>query len=319
MRITPQRINPSLLALLAEGFSSRLSFGLVSFALPLYAYQLGLNLTGIGVLASLNLIVEQAFKPLMGWVADRVGLKRSFTAAIALRTVVALLLTLASAPWQLFAIRSLHGLAESLRDPSVNSLLVDTAATRKTASYFAWYSTAKTVAGLLGKTAAGLLLTLTAYNYSRVFLVAFVLSGLPLYVVARYARERDPLDDASRERRSDTPATQEAPETGITTVAVPGRVAILPIALLGFLIAATANMISSLFPVLAKEYAGLSAAETGLIYSISIAVVVVSGPLFGWLSDNVSRKLVLMVRGISNTVSSVLFMIFPSFSAIAIS
>jgi MFS family permease len=318
MRITPERINPSLLAILAEGFSSRLSFGLVSFALPLYAYHLGLNLTGIGLLASLNLIVEQAFKPLMGWAADRVGLKRSFTAAVALRTVVALLLAFASAPWQLFAIRILHGLAESLRDPSVNSLLVDTATTRNTASYFAWYSTAKTVAGSLGKTAAGLLLTVTAYNYSRVFLVAFVLSGLPLYVVARYARERDPLDHAGREQHSDTPATREAPETGNTTVAVPGRVAILPMAILGFLIAATANMMSSLFPVLAKEYAGLSAAETGLIYSISIAVVIVSGPLFGWLSDNVSRKLVLMVRGISNTVSSVLFMIFPSFAGIAI-
>lgn len=317
MRIT-ERINSSLLAILAEGFSSRLSFGLISFALPLYAYHLGLNLTEIGLLASLNLIVEQAFKPLMGWLADRVGLKRSFTAAIALRTVVALLLAFTSAPWQLFAIRILHGLAESLRDPSVNSLLVDTATTRNTASHFAWYSTAKTVAGSLGKAAAGLLLSVTAYNYSRVFLVAFVLSGLPLYVVARYARERDPLDHAGREQHSDTPAAREAPETENTTAVAPGRVAILPMAMLGFLIAATANMMSSLFPVLAKEYAGLSAAETGVIYSISIAVVIVTGPLFGWLSDNVSRKLVLMVRGISNTVSSVLFMIFPSFAGIAI-
>src|SRR5690242_4372802 len=82
--------SPALLVLLAEGFLSRLSFGIISFALPLFAYRkLGLSLAETGLLFSLNLIAEQAFKPLMGWVADHVGLKRSFTAAIALRSLVA--------------------------------------------------------------------------------------------------------------------------------------------------------------------------------------------------------------------------------------
>ncbi len=318
MRLKPEQINSSLLVLLAEGFLSRLSFGLISFALPLYAYYLGLSLTEIGLLASLNLVVEQTFKPVMGWAADRFGLKRSFTIAIALRSVVALMLAFASAPWQLYAIRIVHGLSESLRDPSVNSLLADNGTPKNTASHFAWYSTAKTVAGSLGKTTAGLLLTFTAYNYSRVFMVAFVLSGLPLYVVARYARERSSLDQSKSGHTSEASAPPEALEIENTTVAAPERMAIFPVAVLGFLIASSANMMSNLFPILAKEYAGLSAAETGLIYSISIAVVIVSGPLFGWLSDNVSRKLVLMVRGISNTISSILFIIFPTFAGIAV-
>src|SRR5262245_66354724 len=86
MRITPERIDPSLLALLAEGFSSRLSFGLVSFALPLYAYHLWVNLTGIGLITSLNLIVEQAFKHLMGWSGTRVGIKRRLSQTIGVCT-----------------------------------------------------------------------------------------------------------------------------------------------------------------------------------------------------------------------------------------
>src|SRR5689334_5403300 len=90
---SPRRpVVTSLLVIWAEGFLSRLSFGVISFALPIFAYKrLGLSLTQTGFLFSLNLIAEQLFKPLMGWVADRAGLKRTLTVAIALRSVVALL------------------------------------------------------------------------------------------------------------------------------------------------------------------------------------------------------------------------------------
>jgi MFS family permease len=95
------------------------------------------------------------------------------------------------------------------------------------------------------------------------------------------------------------------------------RTALLPVAALGFLIACTARMISQLFPVLAIEYGGLSVGQTGLIYAVSLVVVIAAGPAFGWLSDNVSRKLVLMVRGLANTVSSLMFLFFPTFAGLA--
>jgi MFS family permease len=85
MRERLRGLNYTLIAIVAEGFLSRLSFGLISFALPLYAYRIGLSLTEVGFLASLNVAVALALKPAMGWVADRVGLKRSFTFAIGLR------------------------------------------------------------------------------------------------------------------------------------------------------------------------------------------------------------------------------------------
>ena len=89
-------------------------------------------------------------------------------------------------------------------------------------------------------------------------------------------------------------------------------------AVLGFLIATSALMISNLFPLLATEYAKLSAAQAGLIYMIAPLVTIISGPAFGWLSDNVSRKLVLMVRGLANTFSSVMFFFFPTFAGMAV-
>lgn len=296
----------SLYAILAEGFLSRLSFGIISFVLPLFAYRkLGLSLTETGILFSLNLVAEQLFKPLMGWVADRVGLKRTFTMAIALRSLVALLLCFAGAAWQVYTIRLLHGFSESLRDPSVSALIAENADAKRMASSFAWYNTAKQSAGALGKAFGGLLLGLFSENYWQVFAVAFGLSFFPLFVVARFVKEptrhhHDPQQN---------PDAQESPGEK--------KSVILPVAVLGFLIACTAQMINNLFPVLATEHAKLTTAQAGSIYLVSVVAVVFAGPLFGWISDHVSQRLVLTVRGIANTFSSCVFYFFPSFWGLA--
>jgi MFS family permease len=297
----------------AEGFLSRLSFGVISFALPIFAYKrLGLSLTQTGFLFSLNLIAEQLFKPLMGWVADRAGLKRTLTIAIAMRSLVALLLAFATAPWHVYAIRFFHGFTESLRDPSVNALIAENAKKNSVASAYAWYSTAKMSAGSLGKTLAGLLLALMVENYSAVFLVSFALSLAPLLAVARYLKEPEDPGAAEGKNSSDSPAPPDSDEE------LNGkRPALFPVAFLAFLIASSALMISNLFPLLATEYAKLSAAQAGLIYMIAPLITIVSGPAFGWLSDNVSRKLVLMVRGAANTFSSAMFFFFPTFTGMA--
>jgi MFS family permease len=301
--------DPALSAMVAEGFLSRLSFGIVSFALPLYALELGLGLTAIGVLASLNLMVAIALKPLAGWVADRVGLKLSLGAAIALRSAVSLLLALATVPWQLFATRSLHGVSIALRDPAVNALLAEGASKERIASAFAWYQTAKSVAGSLGKVLAGLAIAVTASSWSLVFGLAFLLSALPAYVVVRYVREPD---------RGLAPAPEPKPAVHDSAEPEPAsRSGIMRFAGVGFAISGTGHMLSTLFPVLAVEYAGLSAAQAGLLYSVSAAVAL-SGPAFGWLSDNVSRRLVLQLRGAANVASSALYLVAPGLAGFAV-
>src|SRR5207245_10979100 len=96
------------------------------------------------------------------------------------------------------------------------------------------------------------------------------------------------------------------------------RPKLLPFVGLGFLIAGTAEMLNGLFPVLATEYAGLSTAQAGIVYAVSTLATMVSGPIFGWLSDNVSRKLVLMVRGVANTLSSILYVVAPTFVGVGV-
>jgi len=306
-------LNTSLLAIVAEGFFSRLSFGLITFALPLYAHRLGLSITEIGFLISLNLAVALALKPAMGWIADRFGLKRSLTAAIGLRSLVALLLAFVGSPWQLYAIRTVHGMSISIRDPSVNALIAVHGGKKTIASAFAWYQTAKTVAGSFGKAGAGILLTLTASNFSVVFLVASFLSLLPVYLITRFVQEGSEVKDEN----PTTPTTPHAQEIRAATDTMATRPAMLPFLGFGFLLSGTAEMLHGLFPILATQYIGLSEAETGIIYMISTIVTLISGPFFGWLSDNVSRKLVLMVRGSTNILSSLFYLAVPNLTGIA--
>lgn len=310
MKLAVPRASPELLALIGEGFLSRLSFGLVSFALPLYAHHIGMSMTAIGVLFSVNAVAEVSLKPFMSRFADRFGFKRSLGLAIGSRSVLALLLAFSDAPWQLYAIRLLHGMIESLRDPSINSMLAERGGEKSVASAFSWYWTARYTAGAIGKTAAGLLLAWTAANYKFVFLCAFALSVLPLYVVLRYTREQ------VHERLPEKAVFGPGQEPDAVRPAAP-KVPIVTFAGFGFLITSTSSMLNSLFPLLATQYAGLTEAQTGLIFGVSTALMMVSGPVFGWLSDNVSRKLVLLIRSAANTLSSLLYLFFPALAGVA--
>jgi MFS family permease len=303
------RPNLSLSAIIAEGLSSRLSFGVIGFALPLYARHLGLSFTQIGILVSLNSAVALAFKPLLGSVGDRFGLKRTFAVSIGLRSIVSLLLAFATAPWALFAVRGLYGVSMSLRDPAANGLIAENGGKKSVASAFAWYQTARQVASAISKSLAGILLAMTASNYFFIFSLAFALSILPLAAVFFVKEQRE------EEVPLETPVEEGLPETG-TNSSRNSR--ILPFVGFGFLVAGTAEMLSGLFPVIATEYAHLGKAQAGIIYTVSTLIAIFSGPIFGWLSDNVSRKLTLVVRSLANILASVLYLIFPSYVGIGI-
>ncbi|MFL5262262.1 MAG: MFS transporter [Anaeromyxobacteraceae bacterium] len=295
-----------LAAIVGEGLLSRLSFGVVSFALPLYARRMGVGIAEIGFLVGLNGAVAIALKPLCGWATDRFGARRSLLVAVALRSVVSLLLVFATGLGQLYAIRALHGVAMGLRDPAAAVLLAG-GAEKRVASRFGWYQSAKSLGGSLGKGLAGFLIALTGSRYPAVFFGAFALSALPLAVVALYVH--DPADAGAAASPADAPRPTARPAARRRVAAYAG---------LGLLVAATAEMLNQLFPVLATEVAGLSAAQAGAVYLGGSVLAVAAGPVFGWLSDRIGDRPVLLVRGVSNVLSSVAFLVAPNLAGVAV-
>ena len=297
--------NRTMLAIIAEGFLSRLSFGVIGFALPLYARHLGFTVAEIGFLMSLNVMVTMALQPVMGWLADRIGLKKGYVAALTVRSIVPLLLAFAGQPWHIYTARVVGGTADALRHPAADGLIAENSAKKAVASAFAWYATAKSAAGAFGKALTGLILTLTASNYLWVFGMASLASILPALAVAKFLPNTLPVPLPA-------PASPAAHRQSDVGSGPKGNVKIMPAMIFGFLVSGTADMLRGLLPVLAVEYAGLSEAETGLLYLVSTVVVLSAGPAFGWLSDNVSRKLVLTIRSIANTGSSAIFLLSPT-------
>jgi MFS family permease len=304
----------ALLAIVAEGFLSRLSFGVLNVALPLYARnELHMSLSQIGLLISLNTIVAIIFKPVMGALADRFGLKRSLNISVVLRSAVTLLLAVAAAPWQLFGARSVHGVSIALRDPVVGALIAEHGGKKKIAQAFAWYQTAKSVAGNAGKALAPALLLAFHRDFTIVFLAAFVLSALPIVVVVLFVHEPPKLAQVSvvdLEAQQKRAARQAKAQAGVP------RQAIFSFVGLGFVVSATANMLSGLFPILVTEYAGLSEGVLSIMYLIGTAAAF-TGPAFGWLADNVGNKVVLSLRSAANIFSSLLYIVAPTFVGVA--
>jgi predicted MFS family arabinose efflux permease len=179
------------------------------------------------------------------------------------------------------------------------------------ASTFAWYQTAKTTAGSVGKTLGGVLIA-TALGYPLAFAVAFGLSLLPVFALATARWPPTHSGTACDPDASSASSPAETPPASGPSSTRSGRPpGVMAYAGLGFCVAGTASMLNALFPILATEYAGLSTAEAGLVYLVGPAAAL-TGPLWGWVADRVSRPLVLAVRGVANVVSSVVYLVAPN-------
>lgn len=297
------RANPTIAAVSAEGFLTRLGFSMVGFALPLYALSLGMGIAEVGVLYALRTATTIVVKPMMGWVADRFGRKRTLVAAVSLRCLVGLLLVFAARPWHLFALRILHGIMTAARDPSAQALIAEHGDRRSMASAFAWNTTARELGRSFGYGVAGLLLQATG-SFRLTFFLSFLTSCAALVTVIHYVRESREVKEAPAAEPEASPPPQPSWH--------PHR-RLLSYAGFGLMVAGTGEMMQGLFPIIATQYAHLTEGQAGLAASASSVAILVAGPLFGWLSDQVSRKLALGARSFANTFSSLLYIFAPTF------
>jgi MFS family permease len=313
--LVAMRANPTVTAVAAEGFLTRLGFGMVSLALPLFALSLGMSLAEVGLLTALRTVAVIGVKPIMGWAADRYGRKTTLIIAVLLRCLVGLLFVFASEPWHLYALRILQGAMTAARDPSAAALLATHGKRKSMASTFAWYTTARDVGRSLGYGVAGLLIEFSG-GFHAVFLIAFLTSCIAVVTVIKYVSESPdaapaPAGAATPEEAPARPVQAHTNRSLSALWDLYGR--LLPYAGFGLMVASSAEMMRGIFPVLATEYAHLTDAQAGLAVSASSVAVLVAGPLFAWLSDHVSRKLALGARSAANTLSSVLYIVAPTF------
>lgn len=310
----------AMATVISEGFLGRLTFGMVSFALPLYALKLGLSVAEIGILISLRTVIGLGLKPVAGWASDHVGVRAVYLAGTFARVLAAVMLFFAGSFLGLTLVRFMQAASAAGRDvASLGAIARD--AEGRVGTVYSWYASAKHVGGVAGAGLAGITIAASGNEFGGVWTVVLVLSVLPTAVVWFGLREvRD--EGASDQPVVLTEDRIEDPETPPVRVGRAKEFFVLLRELsgpasVGMLIAASAYMVHGLFPILATEYAGLSSAQAGLIYSLSAAVFLIAGPSFGWISDRYGRLFAIGWRSAANIGSSLLYIAFPTFVGIA--
>lgn len=280
--------------IIIEACASRWAFGLMAFALPLYALQYGISDTGIGILMSFHFVFELLLKPWLGGLADRVGLRPALTGSLLVRSSVPLLLAIASGPFCLFVARGIHGASESLREPTMNSLLAATDA-KKAIKMFAHYNTARMLAGTLGKASAGYILTLSNSNFRALFLVVFavslisIVSAIKLTALPNIKREHD---NVSLGHQPDNEKIVKS-HTPVLVYGLIGGVAV--------------SLLNLLLPLIAVKYVGLTVAQVGTFYVLAAVSVIFSNLFITKMHDRLEGNGLLTIRAGCSVVSSVLY------------
>ncbi|MGH2542259.1 MAG: MFS transporter [Ardenticatenaceae bacterium] len=310
----------ALAAIVTEGFFGRLTFGMLSFGLPLYARSVGLSLAEIGLLVSLRSILVLPLKPVAGWLADRAGIRAVYLGGSLARMLAAAWLLVAGDFLTLAGVRALQGISAAGRDVASLGVVARDARDR-VASAYSWYASAKHVGGVAGAGLAGVVIAASGGSFKPLFVLSLALSFLPLlaaWIGLRETEETEGMEEmgdhqgGGDHQGSPLPGTEGIPSSPHPHTELAGP------ALVGLLVAASAYMVHGIFPVLATEYAGLSEVQAGFIYSLSAVVFLVTGPFFGWLSDRHGRVFGLAWRSAANIGSSLLYMMSPTFAGIAL-
>jgi len=299
----------ALATVIAEGLLGRLAFGMISFAFPLYAFALGLSFFQIGLLISLRTVVAIVLKPVAGWLSDRVGVRLVYLGGSLARIVAAAALIFTGDLLGLTLVRTLQGASAAGRDVASLSVIARDAA-KRVGSVYSWYTTAKHVGGVGGAAIAGVLLTASGESFRFVFAVSLGLSLLPMAAAWFGLRELSNQSSQSATDADPVPATKSSVGELLRELSGPASVAML--------IATSAYMVHGIFPILATEYAGLSEAQTGVIYSLSAAIFLVAGPLFGWIVDRFGATIGISWRALANIGSSLLYIVAPGFAGLAV-
>jgi len=308
----------ALATVLAEGFLGRLTFGMVSFAMPLYAHKLGLPLPLIGILVSIRTLCVLPLKPVAGWLADRIGVRRVYLLGIFARTLSAAMLLFAGGFAGLMAARLLQGASAAGRDVASLGVIARDASSRVGTAYGS-YASAKHVGGVAGAGMAGLIIAASGGAYQPLFISVLCMSLLPMaaaWIGLREEPKSSPTSDPEPETVEPSTADDEGRTGWIADTISTLRELAGPVSV-GMLVATSAYMVHGLFPILATQYVGLSEVEVGLIYSVSAAFFLVGGPLFGWLIDRYGRIFGIAWRSAANIGSSFMYITFPSFVGLA--
>jgi EmrB/QacA subfamily drug resistance transporter len=166
-------------ALLVAGafFMENLDGTIIATAAPRMAASLGVRSVDLNVVITAYLLTLAVFIPVSGWIADRVGARTVFAAAIALFTVASGLCALSTSLGELTAVRVLQGIGGAMMVPVGRLVVLRSTARADLIDAIAYLTWPALAAPVIAPALGGVLTTYASWRW--IFVV-----NLPLGVLA---------------------------------------------------------------------------------------------------------------------------------------
>ncbi len=191
------RARARAVALVVAGafFMEFLDGTVIATALPAMAQDFGRPVVTLSVGISAYLLALAVFIPLSGWVADRLGTRDVFTAAIALFTAASMLCGLCDGLWSFVAARVLQGIGGAMMVPVGRLAVLRTTEKSALVGAIALLTWPALAAPVLGPPVGGLLTTYASWRW-----IFFLNVPLGLAAIALSFRLMPNLREAARRR-----------------------------------------------------------------------------------------------------------------------
>nr|WP_315397633.1 MFS transporter [uncultured Duganella sp.] len=170
------------IALLVAGafFMENLDGTIITTALPDIARSFGVAPLALNVGVSAYLLTLGVFIPISGWVAERLGGRRVFTAALALFTLASVLCGMADSLGEFVALRVLQGVGGAMMVPVGRLLVLNTTPKEQLIGVIATLTWPSLVAPVLGPPVGGFIASYLSWRWIFYLNLPLGLAGLAL-------------------------------------------------------------------------------------------------------------------------------------------
>jgi len=173
--------SPPVLLTSAMEASMWLGYGAYLAFFPIYGQGIGLSVVQITVIQGVLLLTSFIWKPIGGWVSDRIGRKPMISLGLALGAISLPAIVTARDPVLLGLLSFVLGLSVATVTPSTNALVADLVKSRSLGAAMGVFGTIWDSGEALGPILVGALLGLTTYSLSFVVVAALMLVAMLVF------------------------------------------------------------------------------------------------------------------------------------------
>ncbi len=261
--------------------------------LPLFARSLGADTVVIGAINSSFMLLAGLLCLPMGMMSDRFGRKRLIAGGLLVSAVTSLLLASCETPWQIMAVYLFAGAGLAAFAPTAMSFVSDISPVTHLGRSYGWYTMAMYGGMSIGPALGGFVANLL--NFRWVFAASGIFIFLVFLVVLIFLPKR------TAERREST--TTQRNKVAILRELLRNR-ALIACWLVTLSACFGLGVFITFVPLHASDQ-GISIGKIGLIFGMQAIVNALGRIPFGYLSDRVPDRGILVLAGLLGYSASI--------------